>query len=135
LFVSFAYATIASADLLTIRDKQFEYVENLAPYRTFPCSSEKASVGFYEWDVDCSLPEKKIRFWVHLSLREYGKTPFGENSYELLYWVTQPDSNDHRHSSTSLWIHNSEASNRLKRLSNSLGVEEDRAYLKLTLAY
>lgn len=118
-----------------LREKQFEYVENLAPYQTFPCAYEQSSVGVYEWDIDCFLPDKTIRFWVHLSLRKFGKTPFGETSYELLYWVTKPSATDHRHSSTSLWIHNSEASNELRRLSNSLGIEEDKASLRLTLTY
>lgn len=118
-----------------LREKQFEYVENLSPYRVFPCSYQQASVGLYEWDVDCALSDKTIRFWVHLSLRAYGKTPFGENSYELLYWVTQPAATSHRHSSSSVWIYNSEASNELRRLSNSIGIDEDKASLRLTLSY
>ena len=114
---------------------EFAYVENLEPYQVFSCSHQKASVGLYEWDVDCNVRSKKIRFWVHLAVSEFQKTGFGNNAYEVLYWVTEPVSTSHRNSSTSLWIHNSEEKNQMNRLVASLGVEEDNASLRLTWNY
>lgn len=112
---------------------QFEYVENLEPFEVFPCTHEKQSVGLFEWDVDCSIRGVKVKFWVHLAVQRYEKTNFGKNAYEVLYWVTNTQ-NRHRHSSTSLWIHNSEELNRMNRLVSSLGIEEDNASLRLTLS-
>lgn len=112
----------------------FEYVENLDPGEVFPCIHEKASVGLFEWDVVCKVHQKEYRFFVHLAVQEYQKTKFGKNAYEILYWVTHRDSPlPHRHSSTSIWIHNSEEMNRMNRFVSSLGIEEDNASLRLTL--
>jgi hypothetical protein len=112
---------------------QFEYVENLEPYRTFSCSHSQASVGLFEWDVVCNVDGQKKTFWVHLSLKKFKKSSWGENAYELLYWVTNSEAQTkHRHSSTSLWIHNSEKENQMRRLVSSLGIQEDDAYLRLT---
>lgn len=115
-----------------IKNLQFEYVDNLEPYDIFPCTHEKQSVGLFEWDVECSVRSKKVKFWVHLVVQKYEKTGFGKNAYEVLYWVTNTQ-HRHRHSSTSLWIHNSEELNQMNRLVSSLGIEEDNAYLRLTL--
>lgn len=101
----------------------------------FSCTHEKASVGLYEWDVKCSARGEIKKFWVHLAVNQYGKTSFGKNGYEVLYWVTNPQNQNHRHSSTSLWIHNSEESNKMNHFVSSLGVEEDRAYLRLSMNF
>ena len=114
---------------------EFTFVENLEPYETFPCTHQKASVGLFEWDVECAVREKRIKYWVHLAVSQYPETSFGKNAYEVLYWVTSPDSTTHRHSSTSLWIHNSEEKNRINRLAASLGIDEDNASLRLTFSY
>jgi hypothetical protein len=88
---------------------------------------------FYEWDVVCNVDGQKKTFWVHLSLKKFQKSSWGESAYELLYWVTNSEAeNKHRHSSTSLWIHNSEKENQMRRLVSSLGIQEDDAYLRLT---
>lgn len=118
-----------------LRNFSFDYVQNLEPYEVFSCTHEKASVGLYEWNVDCNFRGSIKRFWVHLAASKYGKTSFGQNAYEVLYWVTNADSQTHRHSSTSLWIHNSEETNQVNRLVSSLGVEEDDAYLRVTLNF
>ena len=88
----------------------------------------------FEWDVDCKVRNKTVRFWVHLVVQRYEKTQFGKNAYEVLYWVTNT-ANRHRHSSTSLWIHNNEEANRMNRFVSSLGIEEDNASLRLTLNF
>ena len=118
-----------------LREFSFDYVQNLDPYEVVSCTHEKASVGFYEWNVNCEVRGEVKRFWVHLAANEYGKTGFGKNAYEVLYWVTNEGAKNHRHSSTSLWIHNSEETNKMNRLVSSLGVEEDNAYLRLTLNF
>jgi len=111
-----------SADLKS-RNFSFDYVQNLEPYETFPCSHRQASVGLFEWDVECSVRGQTKNFWVHLAAREHGKTGFGKNSYEILYWVTHPEANQHRHSSSSLWIHNTQEKNKMNRLVSSLGID------------
>lgn len=117
------------------RKFSFQYVQNLEPYEIFPCTHRQASVGLFEWDVECEVDGRPKKFWVHLVAQEYGKTGFGKNAYEILYWVTNSDAKSHRHSSTSLWIHNSEEKNKMNRLVSSLGIEEDDASLRLILDY
>lgn len=118
---------------LSSRQFFFDYVENLEPYRIFACTHSLASVGLYEWDIECNVDGKKKLFWVHLSLQKFTKSNWGESAYELLYWVTNSEAQGkHRHSSTSLWIHNSEKENQIRRLVSSLGIQEDDAYLRLT---
>ncbi|NBT58590.1 hypothetical protein EBT16_07385 [bacterium] len=107
----------------------------MEPHEVFSCSHEKASVGLYEWDVECTVRGELKRFWVHLAVNKYGKTHFGKNAYEVLYWVTHASSTSHRHSSTSLWIHNSEETNKMNRLISSLGIEEDQASLRLSVVF
>lgn len=117
------------------RSFSFNYVQNLEPYEIFSCTHQQASVGLFEWDVECEVQGEVKKFWVHLVAQTYGKTGFGKNAYEILYWVTHANAQANRHSSTSLWIHNSEEKNKMNRLVSSLGIEDDSASLRLTLDF
>jgi hypothetical protein len=112
----------------------FRYQRLVGGFENFPCRHEKASVGLYEWDVFCDLNGETHKYFVHLVLQFYPQTSHGTNAYELLYWVTDvTDPMAARHDSSSLWFHNSSPDNFLKVLEASQGIEDDHAYLKLTL--
>lgn len=116
------------------RGFSFEFVENLEPYRVFTCSHQQASVGLFEWDVECDVEGEKRVFWVHLALSKYLFDQKEQNAYEVLFWVTNAKATQqHRHSSSTLWIQNSEKNNQMNKLISSLGVDEDNASLRLTL--
>ncbi|MCB0405606.1 MAG: hypothetical protein KDD51_12550 [Bdellovibrionales bacterium] len=114
-------------------DIQFQYI-SLADARQFSCVHHKSEIGLYEWDVECGVDGKAHTYFVHLVLNFYPKTIHGENAYELLYWVTDMTDPHHpKNDSSTIWIHNGHEQNFMKVLEASQGIEDDLAYLKLTL--
>lgn len=114
---------------------EFTYQDNLEPWPTYACRHEKASVGVYEWDVTCDVGGAKHTYSVHLALTFYPKTRFGGGAYELLYWVTDwTDKLNPKDTSVTTWTHLASTDARAAVMEASLGVENDRASLKLVLS-
>ena len=111
----------------------FEYQSLLEPFSAHSCSHQQASASVYDWDVRCVVDGKAKKFFAHVAVSFYPKTNFGVNAYEVLYWVTDTTNpSEFKHSSSTFWIHNSSPDNKMQVLEASQGIENDRAYLKLS---
>ncbi|MCB0417993.1 MAG: hypothetical protein H6617_10870 [Bdellovibrionaceae bacterium] len=132
-FVTVWFAIPIWASELRTADIQFQYI-SLTSERQFSCTHQKSEVGLYEWDVQCEVDGKAHNYFVHLALHFYPKTIHGTNAYELLYWVTDmTDPRNPKHDSSTIWIHNGSKENYMRVLEASQGIENDLAYLKLTV--
>ncbi|MEZ4750261.1 MAG: hypothetical protein R3B54_06445 [Bdellovibrionota bacterium] len=131
LLILLSYPSHAAA--VKAADLGFQYI-SLANDRQVACDHKKADVGVYEWDVECNVDGKLHSYFVHLALHFYPKTIHGKNAYELLYWVTDMTEAAHpKHDSSTIWIHNGSEQNYMRVLEASQGIENDLAYLKLTI--
>lgn len=136
LLASVLYVTSATAVPLLFQPDQlqFRYQKNLEPWESAPCFHQKASVGLYEWDVECTLNRKRHLFFVHLVTSYYAQTIHGTSAYEILYWVTDmTHTGAARHDSSTVWVHNSHPENRMRVLEAAQGVEDDGASLRLVV--
>lgn len=132
-FFSILTLGVRAAELSQLAELRFEYQQLTGDFQKFSCAHEKASVGLFEWDVVCQEANREHRYFVHLVLNRYRKTSLGKGSYELLYWVTDMSQARPAHDSMTLWLHNSDEAHHMAATEASLGVEDDQAYLKLTL--
>jgi hypothetical protein len=119
----------------------FTYENSLEPYDTYPCTSEKADFGIYDWDVRCTVGRTVRRFTAHFALTFYAKghaldrVRHGRNvqsAHEVLYWVTDWQDSSHpvSHSST-IWFFHKTAEDALAEIDLNQGVDSDNASLRL----
>ncbi len=127
--------TFSSAVELKPEQVRFQYLGLFEPYVTGTCTHmlNDPDQNPFDWDVLCNVEGKVHRYTVHLAVDFYPKTAQGVSAYEILYWVSDSTLAKTNHSSSTTWVHNTEANNRMAFLELSQGIEDDAAYLKLEL--
>ncbi len=133
------FTCTASADAkkeidLTKREVSFEYTDMEGTTGLLPCKKSHTESP-YDLDVECVVGKEVHRYTVHLLLNFYTHESEQKSSYELLYWVVDHTiSGKPGFSSSSTWIHNKTMVPAVDKLEVSQGIEQDQAYLKLTVA-
>jgi hypothetical protein len=84
-----------------------------------------------DYDVFCGDSAQK-KFRVHLALSRFERNSIPQNTYELLYWVTDYQTNPITNNGSSLWLNLREKTN-FEGLTISQSVSKDTAGLYLTI--
>lgn len=127
-FVTFADARPMR---LSTANLKFEYVPYAASGGS-DCKQTLQDAAAQDWLVECTNEAGGVKkFVVHLWATIY--TPQDGPKLELLYWITDvTDPNKRVSHSQTTWLHFEKEVN-LKNVTLNEGVDNDSAYLRLTL--
>ena len=117
---------------ITEDDVTFHYMSSDGTF-DLKCAHVYDSPEASDWDVWCGKGTKMLRqFRVHFLVRQLENRAAQKSAYEVLYWVIDRNAKKTAFSSTSTWMQFNNLSN-LETMSFSQGVENDYAYLTVTL--
>ncbi len=113
----------------------FQIQSLLEPYEVIDCQHKKKEGLPFDWTVECKRGKYKKLFHVHLALAYYPNSSRKKPAYQLLYWITDTTarSQDSRMTSSTVWFYQKKDDDRLSDIEFSQGIENDNAYLKLSL--